>query len=160
MEQVESIPFSALIAGLLLYKKSYHSTEIANIISVVEGQGILIEDENDDFEILSCCVEMSLDYDFRLKDGLDYQTILYPNMTVSNFLMIHTKEKVFSLIENNFSNLRILSLSSIPFFQEKKEKKLVFPSKRKVLTKKNKEKIVQRRDYDGVYVVDRRTILG
>lgn len=104
MEQVESIPFSSLIAGLLLCKKSYNSAEVVNVISELEGQGIMIEDENDDMERMSCCVEMSPNFDFHLKKGLEYVTVLSPGVTVFKFLMIHTDERILSFLDNRFKD--------------------------------------------------------
>ena len=102
MEQVESIPFSSLIAAMLLFKKNCTSAEVVNMSSKLMGMGIMVDDENDDLESLSCCIEMSFDYScFHLKEGLKYDTILYPNITVFEFLNIHTNEKILSFLREN-----------------------------------------------------------
>lgn len=145
MEQVESIPFSALIAGMLLCKKSYNSAEVVNMISELEGQGIWIEDENDDMVALSCCVEMSLNYDFHLKEGLGYNTVLSPGVTVFDFLMIHTDERILSFLEEQ-KNIHIFYQEDIQkisentilqdtFFKKDRHPE-IFGIKKRVLAKK------------------------
>ena len=67
MEQVESVPFSALIAGMLLCQRTYNSASIVNTISGLQAQGVMVDDENDNMDDLSCCVEVSPNYCFQLK---------------------------------------------------------------------------------------------
>ena len=98
MEQVESVPFSALIAGMLLCQRTYNSASIVNTISGLQAQGVMVDDENDNMDDLSCCVEVSPNYCFQLKKGLKYDTVLYSDITVFDFLMMHTNERVLTFL--------------------------------------------------------------
>lgn len=160
MEQVESIPFSTFIAGMLLCKMSYNSTEVVNIISRLEGQGIMIDDENDSMDELACCIEMSPNYDFCLKKGLGYDTILSPGVTVFKFLMIHADERILSFL-NNYSGSNSLQQKIVEesLSQEVNSvHKGFFGIKRKILTKK-KLPIHDMARHD-LAIMDRSTILG
>lgn len=105
MEQVESIPFSSLLAGMLILKRGYTAIEIVSKLSELEGMGIVVDDENDDLEILSCCLEMDSNLGFHLKAGLEYDTVLCPDVTVFDFLNIHTNEKVMSFLRGEMKNI-------------------------------------------------------
>lgn len=105
MEQVESISFSGLISGILLYKTSYTSVELVNIISKLESMGIIIDDENYDLDELACCVQMSSSFCFCLKNGLGYDSILSMGTNVYEFLIMHTNERTLSILERNFENI-------------------------------------------------------
>lgn len=104
MEQVESIPFSSLIAAMLLKKKSYTSLEIATEICKLERMGIVIDDENDNLEIISCCVEMDFDCSFHLRRGLNYDSVLSTGVKVSTFLRLYTNDHVLSILDNNIDD--------------------------------------------------------
>ncbi len=101
MEQSESIPFSSLIAGLLLMKKSVSSIEIVNVISRLDEKGIAVDDENDDISSLLLCVTIDYKYCFSLKDGFSYETVLNSNINVETFLKRHTNEKFLSFLKND-----------------------------------------------------------
>ena len=140
MEQVESIPFSELIAGMLLYKKSYTSLEIAIVLSKLEEYGIVVDDENDDLSIISCCVEMNSNYGFCLKKCLNYSTILFPGVEVSDFLKIHTNDKVLLIIGDSIENFisQETSMSRTITYNSSREISLFSILKNKVLSKRKK----------------------
>ena len=147
MEQVESIPFSALIAGIMLYKKEYSSIEIVGILGKLEGEmGVVIDDENDNLDELSCCVEISSSYDFQLKKGVDYSTVLNQDITVLKFFMIHTNQFILSFLDEYFHH-SILNQESRCNLSRKTslDKEEIYKPNRKVLIK---EKI---RDDDGFF---------
>ena len=122
MEQVESIPFSSLIASMLLLKKSCTSAEIVNISSKLIGMGIMVDDENDDMGKLSCCVKMSEDYScFHLKEGLEYDTIIYPNVTVFEFLNIYTNEKIMTFLKGGDVTSKDENLGVVMPLEEKEK---------------------------------------
>ena len=140
MEQVESIPFSELIAGMLLYKRSYTSLEIAMVLSKLEEYGIVVDDENDNLNIISCCVEMNSNYGFCLKDGLCYNTILFSGVEVSDFLKIHTNDKVLLIIGDSIENFisQETSMSRVTAYNGSREISLLSILKNKVLSKRKK----------------------
>lgn len=140
MEQLESIPFSALVAGVLLRKTECTSVEIAKILSNLEMEkGVMIDDENDNLDALSCCVEMGSNYDFYLKKGLKYSTVLNQDITVFKFLMIHTNQMVLSFLDDYFKEVDLSkkvveSVCSVEKINESKSN--LFSFKRKTLTRK------------------------
>ncbi len=101
MEQSESIPFSSLIAGLLLIKDRVSSVEIVNVISRLMDKGIVIDDENDDIDCLLLCVMIDRKYCFSLRDGFSYETMLTSNINVETFLKSHTNEEILSFLKND-----------------------------------------------------------
>lgn len=141
MEQVESIPFSGLIAGILLYKRSCTSFEIAIVLSKLGEYGIIVDDENDDLSIISCCVEMDKNYGFCLKHGLNYNSVLLSGVVVSDFLRIHTREEVLALIsrsiEDFYSQKRMMT--QVPVVKNKKENFMFSLFKPKILSRKKYE---------------------
>lgn len=142
MEQVESIPFSGLIAGMLLYKRSCTSIEVANVLCRLENYGIYVDDENDNLDCLSCCVEASSNYScFCLKNGFGYNTVLLSGVEVSEFLKIHTNDKILSIIGESVENFAFqeTSLSKVMDFEKVKKKKNFFSLKKKILAKKKKD---------------------
>lgn len=139
MEQEESIPFSALIAGIMIHKRECSSLEVAIILGELEGKmGIVIDDENDNLENLSCCIEISPNYDFQLKNGLEYNTILDQNITVLNFLMIHTNCLILNFLDEYFEKLII----NRDLLYDTSREKLKDKQNRKILVKKkNRENV-------------------
>ena len=89
MEQVEEIPFSSLVAFMLLEKPEVNCFEIVNFISKIsQGEGDIIYDViEDDCECLSICVDSFSNGGFVIKDNMTYETILYDGVTVRDYLM-------------------------------------------------------------------------
>lgn len=87
MEEGLFLPFSSLVASVLLYKKHVTSVEIINIISLLVKENIFIEDDIDDeIDDLMLCVDCpNLDY-FKIKDMVSYDTCLTFGVTVRDFL--------------------------------------------------------------------------
>jgi len=102
MEQVETIPFSSVISGMLLIKKSYTAIEVANVLSKIEGMGIVVDDEYDDLSKLSCCVEIGMDYSFSLKSDFSYNTILYKDVTVSKYLRKYNNNCILGFLNGDY----------------------------------------------------------
>lgn len=138
MEQVESISFSGLIAGMLLYRRCFTSVEVTNILSKLGEYGIIVDDENDDFGIISCCVEMDKNYGFCLKYDFSYDSFLYPGIDVSTFLRIHTNENLLSLIKRSMDDYysQKVVVSQVPVIKDKKENLIISLFKTKVLSRK------------------------
>jgi hypothetical protein len=104
MEQFESMSFSTLIAGIMLYRKKCSSVEIVNILSKLVDVDIMIDDENDSLEDLDCCIDISSNYDFSLKNGFSYSSILFDNVTVFQFLKMHTNDRILSFLSIYFKD--------------------------------------------------------
>ena len=102
MEQVDLVPFSALIAGMLLIKRKVTSMDVVNAMSELQGKGTDIDDEDDTIDCISCCVEMKRDCSFCLKSNISYDDILEDGNTVREFLLLHSNLKINSLLQNLF----------------------------------------------------------
>lgn len=94
-----SISFSSFIAGLLLFKDEVTAIDIVNMMSRLDG--IYVDDENDDLEILKCCVDFETNYCFCLKRGYSYQTMLSDGSTVFQFLTKVAGESFLSVLMKN-----------------------------------------------------------
>ena len=101
MGQNDLVPFSSLIAGLLLIKRSVDFVEVVNVLSRITESGIIIDDENDDIDCLFPCMALGTKCCFYLKDNLSYETMLFPNVSVREFLMDHTNEGILSFLAND-----------------------------------------------------------
>ena len=101
MGQDDLVPFSKFIAGILLFRRSYTAIEIVNILSMLGSYGIFIDDENDELDYISCCVERDLNYNFYLKNDLCYDTVLSFGVDVASFLRLHTNERLLSILNDN-----------------------------------------------------------
>ena len=139
MEQIESVPFSSLIAGMLLLKSSYTTLETAQILCYLEGTGIEIDEENDDFSKLYCCVKFENNYGFRLKNGMMYDTVLYSGDTVLSFLKENTDDMVLSFLNDYFKQKTDSSrIEDCVKNNLDKKNKIINHNKKKVLTKSKK----------------------
>ncbi|MBQ8681613.1 MAG: hypothetical protein IJ509_01735 [Bacilli bacterium] len=87
MEPIETVPFSSLIAGMLLKTRELSTTDIVNMISKLSDYNIHVEDEEDDLDYLGLCVEIGPNYRFSLKKDMNYDTKLDDNITVYMFLL-------------------------------------------------------------------------
>lgn len=143
MDTVESIPLSSLVAGMMLCRGECISLELAQVLSDLECMGIVIDEENDDFSKLSCCVEMSSNCCFQLKRGLDYDSVLDVNITVFEFLMIYTNEFVLSFLKKRFSIVDFQS-NCIRGYENQKlvsnEREVTSVSKKKILSNEKNRK--------------------
>ena len=99
MEQTDLIPFTSVIAGMLLCKRVLTSGEIVNFISELSCEGMEI-DEYWNNEELSPIVYMNDQYSFGLKDGLFYDSVLSSGLNVSDFLVAHTDIRVLDYIHS------------------------------------------------------------
>jgi len=133
MEQIESIPLSSLISGMLLKRRQVTSIEIANVISRFEENGIMIDDWDDGLEKLFCCVEMNSHYEFQLKEGFDYDSVLYSNVDVFQFLFLNTEEKVLVHMYGNWK-YELNQSGYIASLEEDRE--CSFKFKKRILTRK------------------------
>lgn len=103
MEQVDSVSFSALIAGMLLCRKSWSSVEVVNMMTQISNVGIDVNDEDDDLACLYSCVVMDDGCSFRLKSEMDYDTVLSGGICVSEFLFRHTNLKILAFLRGNLN---------------------------------------------------------
>ena len=92
----DCISFSSLLAGLLLLKKNVSALDIINEINKLENVGIYVDDDNDDIEYLSCCINLNNYCSFSLKN--DYDTILYDDFKVIDFLKTVAGDRVLKLL--------------------------------------------------------------
>ena len=88
MGQVVSIPFSKVIATLLLNKHKVTSREVVNYMSEIsQSDGNIVYDiYDDDLDYLYICIEKDCNMNFKIKDSMCYGTVLYDNVTVKKFL--------------------------------------------------------------------------
>ena len=103
MEDVIFLPFSSLVASMLLYKKYVTSVEIINFISLLGKDNIFISDElDDDLSNLMLCIDYPCDFDyFKLKDSLSFETVLFENVTVRDYLISKSSFDILNCIEKN-----------------------------------------------------------
>lgn len=88
VEQLDEIPFSGVIATMLLKKECVDCLEILNICAKINSlEGYFDVDISDHgIDELLCCVTYDKDYNFMLKEGLDYSSVLAGGITVHDFL--------------------------------------------------------------------------
>lgn len=86
VEQVCSVTLSEVISSLLLEKREVTAIDIVNFNSKISSI-YDVDIDDDDIDHLFCCVEMDSKFNFRLKDKLDYDSVLDNNMTVREFLL-------------------------------------------------------------------------
>lgn len=113
---------------------------MAIVLSKIEEYGIIVADENDDLNIISCCVEMNSNCGFCLKNGLSYGTILFPGVEVSDFLKIPANDKVLLIIGESIENFifQETSMLQVMMYDEKEKFSLLSTVKNKVLSRKKK----------------------
>lgn len=89
MEQFLSVPFSKVVATLLLEDRNVTAKEIVNYISKISSglEDIIVKTEDDNFDYLSFCVEFDNNFNFKLKNGWDYDSIINDSITVRDFLI-------------------------------------------------------------------------
>lgn len=89
MEQVCSVPFSALVATLLLNNRVVTAKEIVNFSSMISfGDGnTIIDIIDDDIDYLSICVDVDEKFNFSIKPSLNYDSIIDGGLTVRQFLI-------------------------------------------------------------------------
>ncbi len=100
MGQESLVPFYSLIASMLLVKNEVTSVDIVNTMSRLEHYGTNIDADDDDIELLECCVEVDDDFSFCLKDNYTLDTVLDNGMTVEEFLTMHSNCKINMLLHN------------------------------------------------------------
>ena len=101
MDNVESIPFSSIIAGMLLCNRRISASQVINVMSKLSCLGIDVDDEYDDIDCLDCCVLCDRCCSFCLLDGFDYDTKLSGNITVFQFLKNIAGDKVLRFIKDD-----------------------------------------------------------
>lgn len=87
MEQCYSVPISGVIATLLLSNRKVTNIDIVNFESKLANCDIGIDIyEDDNIDNLFVCVEVDDNMNFKLKDKFGYDSIIYDNVTVRDFL--------------------------------------------------------------------------
>lgn len=132
MEQTQSIPFSTLIASLLLCKRQITSVEVVNAISRLCCEGIDICD--DDYDCLSSCVIVDNNYCFSLKMELDYDSFIFSNVRVKEFLLEKADFKLLTYLgyecnvsfsDNSVENIEDKTKEVVMVKARKRNKKLI-----------------------------------
>ncbi len=108
MDNGDSISFSSLLAGLLLFKRVITSSEIINKINFFEEKGIFVDDENDDINCLNCCVEIDHYRVFSIKKGLDYGSYVDAYFTVAQYLRCIAGDRVVKLIMSQNTDCKVI----------------------------------------------------
>ena len=81
------VPISGVIAMLLLNKRKVTNIDIVNFESKLANCDIGIDIyEDDNIDNLFVCVEVDNNMNFKLKDKFGYDSIIYDNVTVRDFL--------------------------------------------------------------------------
>lgn len=99
MEFVDAIPFSSMIAGMLLCEPTVSAVDIINLMSRLSVAGIDVVD--DDIDFLSICIEINSNCSFYLKDGYDYDTKIDDDMTIAYFLEKVAGKKILSFLSED-----------------------------------------------------------
>ena len=81
---MDSVPFSSMIAGMLLCKERISAIDAVNMVDRLSCLGIMVDDENDDIDCLSCCAFMNEDCSIIL--SRKYDDFLSDDVTVSDYL--------------------------------------------------------------------------
>lgn len=105
MDDSESIPFSSVVAGLLLCNRSVNAIDITNMISILSSFGIEVID--DDYSFLSVCIDNDRQYNFFMKEDMNYDTILDCGSSVYDFLESVAEDRFISILKDDYkySNL-------------------------------------------------------
>lgn len=145
MEHIEVIPFPALVAGMLLCDKELNYDMISEVIGRLYDNDIYVDEENYDLSILFLCVDVKSNNNIKLKDGLDYDFVLYDGITVYDFLLSNTIPTVISFLEiDNIKHFNMKNKNKDVKFDLKK----IFGIKSRVLEKCRKRNVV--RNISGV----------
>lgn len=101
MEQEDSISFTSVVAGLLLLQRCVTSTEIVNFLSRLSCEDIEVNDIEDGMDDLLQYVCIDVNYSYLLKNNLEYDTILYENVTVHEFLENYVDKRILNVIQKD-----------------------------------------------------------
>ena len=126
MEQDSFLPFSSVVASLLLYKRKVTGVEVINFISLLSQENIFISDEEDEYmNSLMICIDCyNYDY-FEIKESLDYDSYLFNDVTVKEFLYSKSSLVVLNFINRLmfFEEKDIISNEPIRILKQKKKVK-------------------------------------
>ena len=95
-----TVPFSSVLAGMLLFQRIVNPTDIIRVISELSSNDIYVDD-GEDLDYLFFCVDFRKDCSFALKDGYDYQTILEDGGTLYDYLYDTAGELVVQFFKNS-----------------------------------------------------------
>ena len=101
MDDGYSIPFSSLLAGLLMFKQTVKPLDVVKVIADLQVNNISVDDMDDDIDYLSFCIDVSKDYSFSLKKEFSYHTILDSGNTLYQFLEKVAGEVLVQFFETN-----------------------------------------------------------
>ncbi len=100
MDDCESIPFSSVVAGLLLCERSINAVDVTNMISILSSFEIEVMD--DDYSFLSVCVDMDKKYNFSIDKDMNYDTVLGCGSSVYDFLESVAEERFINILKNDY----------------------------------------------------------
>ena len=115
MDTVDSVSFSSVVAGMLLFHKSVSSSDVVNVMSRLSNYGVFVNDEDDNMECLMCCVDFHNYDSFYLRNGYNYDTDL-GGISVFQYLKEIATDRVISLLQDG--NDRSLCLNFYDNVQE------------------------------------------
>ena len=101
MELEDTIPFSSMIAGMLLLTNHVSSIDVINLMARLSKKGISVDDETDDIFKLVCCIDTDKYCSFSLRSGFDYHTKLMNGDTVSQYLEKVAGNMVLEYLKND-----------------------------------------------------------
>ena len=101
MDDGYSIPFSSLLAGLLMFRQTVKPLDVVKVIADLQINNISVDDMDDDIDFLSFCIDVSRDYSFSLKKDISYHTILDNGNTLYQFLEEVAGEVLIQFFMNN-----------------------------------------------------------
>ena len=100
------MPFSALVATLLLDNRVVAAKDIVNFnskISSLDGN-IIVDVFDDDIDCLSLCVNVDSKFNFSIKPRLDYNSIIDGGLTVREFLLKNClPDEIMKLVFGNIN---------------------------------------------------------
>lgn len=130
MEQCYSVPISQVIATLLLSSRKVTSIDIVNFESKLANYDIGIDiNEDDNIEHLFVCVEVDSNMNSKLRDRFGYDSIIFDDVTVRDFLKKNAlSDEIVGIIFDNCDddlvrNICINQLSNV----KKVKKKVMIP---------------------------------
>ena len=94
-----TVPFSSVLAGMLLFQRIIKPIDIMRVISELSNNDIYVDD--DDLDYLLFCVDFRKDCSFAMKKGYDYQTILEDGGTLYDFLYSTAGDLIVQFFKNN-----------------------------------------------------------
>lgn len=100
MDNSDLVSFTSVVAVLLLLDRDITSLEISNFLSLLDSEGIVMDDNNDDIGMLLLCVQDKGRFSYSIKKELSYDTKIAENITVYDFLESFVDKRIFDILKS------------------------------------------------------------